>query len=68
MTTTALEPAAGLALPDLEQVYDLLADAIDQAGPDKTELLLVKLSLLLAQALGDRARVAGLLQTALRDL
>jgi hypothetical protein len=58
----------GLALPDLEQVYDLLAEAIDQAGPERSELFLVKLNLLLAEALGDRAAYAGLLRRALRDL
>ena len=57
-----------LGLPDLEQVYDLLAKAIDAAPTHKTELLLVKLALLLAQDLGDRERFADLTQVALRDL
>lgn len=68
MTTTSTAPATGLPLPDLEQVYDLLADAIDQVPPQRSELLLVKLSLLLAQELGDRARFAELLQRAQADL
>jgi hypothetical protein len=42
-----------LKLPGLEAVYDALAQAIDQAGPERTELLLVKLALLNAHALGD---------------
>ncbi|MFM2057406.1 MAG: hypothetical protein RLY71_1791 [Pseudomonadota bacterium] len=67
MSVTVSTPA-GLALPDLEQVYDLLADAIDQAGPARSELFLVKLNLLLAEALGERAVYADLLQRALRDL
>lgn len=67
MSVTVPTPA-GLALPELEQVYDLLADAIDQAGPARNELFLVKLNLLLAQALGDRTAYADLLQRALRDL
>lgn len=50
--------APALTLPDLETVYDRLAHAIDQAGPDKAELFLVKLALLNAQALGD-ARMYG---------
>ena len=61
-------PPQSLSLPDLEQVYDLLAEAIDAAPADKTELLLVKLALLLAQDLGDRERFASLIQVALRDL
>jgi hypothetical protein len=31
-----------LSVPDLEQVYDALAKAIDTAGPEKSELFLVK--------------------------
>ncbi len=58
----------GLDITGLETVYDALATAIDQAGPDKSELLLVKLALLNAQALGDAARFQQQLQTALRDL
>lgn len=72
MTTTFITSApivaTSLPLPDLEQVYDLLADAIDQVPPQRSELLLVKLSLLLAQELGDRARFVELLQRAQADL
>ena len=57
-----------LTLPDLEKVYDLLAEAIDAVRTDKTELLLVKLALLLAQDLGDRERFAALTVVAKRDL
>ena len=42
-----------LTLPGLEAVYDALALAIDEAGPDKAELFLVKLqeaTTLLSQA------------------
>ena len=49
---------APLDIAGLETVYDLLATAIDRAGPDKTELFLVKLALLNAQALGDAAGLA----------
>jgi hypothetical protein len=66
--TVSTPPGLALPLPDLEQVYDMLAEAIDQAGPERSELFLVKLNLLLAEALGDRAAYAGLLQRALRDL
>ena len=57
-----------LNIAQLEQVYDTLAQAIDQAGPEHTELFLSKLSLLLANALGDDALVERLVQSALRDL
>jgi hypothetical protein len=57
-----------LTLADLESVYDLLAEAIDATPPEQTTLMLSKLALLLAQALGDRDQVAALVQTARRDL
>ena len=60
--------APALTLPDLETVYDRLAHAIDQAGPDQAELFLVKLALLNAQALGDAATVQRHIQSALQDL
>jgi sulfur relay (sulfurtransferase) complex TusBCD TusD component (DsrE family) len=57
-----------LTIPGLETVYDALASAIDQAGTEKTELFLVKLALLNANALGDPARFQQHLQAALQDL
>ena len=57
-----------LSIPDLETVYDLLAQAIDQAGPDKTELFLVKLALLNANALAQPETVRQHIQAALQDL
>ncbi len=60
------QPALGIA--GLEQVYDQLATAIDQAGPAKAELFLVKLALLNAQALGDAEAFGRHLQAALQDL
>ena len=57
-----------LTLPGLEAVYDALALAIDEAGPDKAELFLVKLALLNAQALGDADRFCQQIAAALRDL
>lgn len=59
---------SGLGVAGLEQVYDELAQAIDQAGPDKAELFLVKLALLNAEALADAKYFSSLLQDALRDL
>ena len=57
-----------LSIPGLETVYDALASAIDQAGPDKAQLFLVKLALLNANALGDAALVQQQITTALLDL
>lgn len=52
----------------LESVYDALAAAIDQAGAEKSELFLVKLALLQAQAQGDAQAFARQVQAALCDL
>ena len=57
-----------LTIGGLETVYDALATAIDQAGSDKTELFLVKLALLNAQALGDAALFQQQLDIALQNL
>jgi hypothetical protein len=60
--------APTLDITGLESVYDTLAAAIDQAGEQKSELFLVKLALLQAQAQGDAQAFAQQVQTALRDL
>ena len=60
--------AQALTLPDLETVYDVLAQAIDQAGPEKAELFLVKLALLNANALAQPETVRQHIQAALQDL
>jgi hypothetical protein len=57
-----------LTTADLEQVYDRLAESIDQAPEGRSELMLVKLVLLMARELGDSGRTLALLDTALRDL
>lgn len=57
-----------LSTADLELVYDQLAQAIDRAGPEKSELFLVKLAMLAAQALGDARAFTALTQAALQDL
>ena len=57
-----------LGLAGLEAVYDLLASAIEQAGPERSELFLVKLALLNAHALGDEELFRRQVDTALRDL
>lgn len=61
-------PHGELPLSGLEAVYDELAQAIDHAGPGKSELFLVKLALLQAQAVGDAQEVRGMIDAALRDL
>ena len=63
-----MSTSASLSVPHLEQVYDALATAIDAAGPDKSELFLVKLALLNAHALGDADAVQRHIQAALQDL
>ena len=57
-----------LSVPGLEQVYDALATAIDTAGPEKSELFLVKLALLNANAMGDAAAFQDQVVAALKDL
>ena len=56
------------SLADTEAIYDLLAEAIDQAGPEKTELFLTKLALLQAHAIGHVPSVQQHVNTALQDL
>ena len=57
-----------LDVAGLENVYDALATAIDRAGEGKSELFLVKLALLNANALGDTQRMRAHIDIALRDL
>lgn len=61
-------PSPALDIAGLEQVYDALATAIDQAGPEKSELFLVKLALMNAQALGEPAVFEAHIAAALKDL
>lgn len=63
-----MKPSTGLDIAGLETVYDQLAQAIDTAGPEKSELFLVKLSLLAAQALGDAQGFVDLMARAQKDL
>ena len=51
---------ATLSLAGLEQVYDVLAHAVDRAPEGHSEVLLAKLALLLSQEVGDATRVAEL--------
>jgi len=63
-----MNPSNGLDMTGLETVYDQLALAIDAAGPEKSELFLVKLALLAAQALGDAPNFVDLIERAQKDL
>lgn len=68
LAPTGPVPPAGLGINGLEQVYDRLAQAIDTAGPERAELMLVKLALLSAQALGDGDAFEALIDAAMKDL
>lgn len=53
---------------DVEAVWEALANALDRVGPEAETLLLSKLALLMADALGDRRTVEHLIDAALLDL
>ena len=53
---------------DIETVYDCLALKIDEVAPEKSELFLAKLALLLSHEIGDAARVIELIEAAERNL
>jgi hypothetical protein len=59
---------ASLAVEELEAMWERLAEAIDRAGPEREALFLSKLAVLLADALGDRARAERLIEAALENL
>ena len=65
---TSTRTRTELTVAALESVYDLLASRIDQVGPEKTELFLVKLALLNANALGDAELFRTQLDAAAADL
>lgn len=57
-----------LPFQDLEKVYDLVAVAIDEAGPDREALFLSKLCLTLAHEVGDLAIIEKAIMIAKTDL
>lgn len=63
-----MKTSHSLTIPGLETVYDALAAAIDEVGPDKTKLFLVKLALLNANAIGDPDQFRAHLAAAAADL
>lgn len=52
----------------IEEVYDLIAAGIDQAGEAKAKLYLAKLCLALANQVGDTLEIKQSVDAALRDL
>lgn len=50
---------------DIEAVYEELAQAIDAAGEEQSELFLARLCLLMAREIGDRDRALALIGEAL---
>ena len=59
---------ATLSVEELEQVYELLAKAIDEVGVEHEAAFLTKLALVLAERLGDPARVREAVEIAKRDI
>ena len=57
-----------LSTAGLEGVYDRLAETLDEVPAEKRVLFLAKLSLALANLLGDPAQFATALEAARRDL
>ncbi len=57
-----------LPFADLEAVYEALAETLDGVPPDRRELFLTKLALLLANELDDAAPVLKALAAAQANL
>ena len=57
-----------LNFEQLEGVYALIAAGADEVGPDKTQLFLAKLALVLAREVGDLEVVRAAIANASRDL
>ncbi|MBT6273436.1 MAG: hypothetical protein HOI95_04800 [Chromatiales bacterium] len=57
-----------MSFEELEQVYDLLAKAVDSVGEAQAAVLLTKFALTLSHESGDIEMVRRALDTARRDL
>ncbi len=57
-----------LTVSEIEDIYDALAVAIDDAGRDREPVLLAKLALVMANMIGDRDRVLEAISISARDL
>ncbi len=53
---------------ELEKTYELLAQKIDQVGPEQSQVYLAKLALLLAHRLGDMRLVKACIEDAALSL
>jgi hypothetical protein len=58
----------GMAVEDLEALWERLAETIDAVGGERAPLFLAKLALLMGNAIGDAARVDALIDAARADL
>jgi hypothetical protein len=56
-----------LTFQQLETIYDQLAAAIDQAGPEREAIFLSKLALCMAQEWGRADRVTALIGECLKE-
>jgi len=63
-----MKPRASLPFEDLEQVFEMLAQAIDAVGADQERLFLAKLALTLSHKLGDLDQINDAIEIARRDL
>jgi hypothetical protein len=59
---------SAMPFDDFETAYEMLATAIDQAGPEREALFLTRLALVLAHELGDIAAFKSAIGTALDRL
>ncbi len=60
--------SSNLTEEELEQALEMLAVAINQAGPEKEMLLLSKLCFVLADKLGDLEQLDEAIQMASKEL
>jgi hypothetical protein len=57
-----------LSITDVEQIYDHLAETLDQIAEDQRQLFLVKLALLSAREIGEARAFLELTRQAALDL
>ena len=57
-----------IPIATLEAASDLIAEAIDQAGPEKEALFLAKLAMALAARLNDNDALRATIEASLADL
>lgn len=57
-----------MPIQDLEDVYDLIAEGLDEVGSERRELFLAKLSFALANLVGQAEMVKAAIDAAKRDI